>query len=60
MSESALSTPPATGSPPPAERPVVDDAAIARDRLRRLAGELSRTQDRRRLVEYLRLRRSLR
>ncbi|HLL87685.1 MAG TPA: hypothetical protein VK324_00115 [Tepidisphaeraceae bacterium] len=51
---------PIAAPPPAAERPVVDDAAAARERLRRLGEELSRTRDRRLMIEYLRLRRALR
>jgi hypothetical protein len=46
--------------PPAADRPLVDDAALARERLRRLGEELARTRDRKLMIEYLRLRRSLR
>ena len=50
-----------TSSPPPAaDRPLVDDAALARERLRRLGEELARTRDRKLMVEYLRLRRAMR
>lgn len=47
-------------SPPPADRPVQHEGADAHARLQRLATELTSTRDRRRLIEYLRLRRSLR
>ena len=51
---------PSISSPPLADRPPVrpDDEAAAR--LRQLAIDLTTSTDRRRLIEYLRLRRALR
>jgi hypothetical protein len=54
------SNPTPVESPPPADRPVLREGADAHARLHRLAGQLSTTRDRRCLLEYLRLRRSLR
>lgn len=47
-------------SPPPAAMPPRDPLDEPRARLHQLASELVRTQNRRLLVEFLRLRRSLR
>ncbi len=51
---------PTIDAPPPAGRPVVHEGADAFARLDRLRNELSGSRDRRRLIEYLRLRRALR
>jgi hypothetical protein len=55
---SEVSEPIAVDAPPLADRPPQRDESVAR--LRRLATELSRSHDRRHLIEYLRLRRALR
>jgi hypothetical protein len=62
MSESTTSAPaaPAIESPPPAAMPARDTGPDPRQRLQQLALELVRTKNRRLLIEYLQLRRSLR
>jgi hypothetical protein len=47
-------------SPPPAAQPARDPLPDPRARLHALASELSRTRNRRLLVEFLQLRRALR
>jgi hypothetical protein len=47
-------------SPPPSAMPARDESADARTRLHQLAHELIKTHNRRLLVEYLQLRRTLR
>ena len=60
MSEStSASSAPAIESPPPAAMPA-HSAPDPRQRLHQLALELVRTKNRRLLIEYLQLRRSLR
>lgn len=49
-----------TDCPPPAPQPVREPPPDPRARLHQLAAELSRTQNRKLLVEFLRLRRALR
>ena len=60
---SATNDPPATAvaceCPPPAAQPVRDDGPDPRVRLLQLAGELARSHNRRLVIEYLRLRRSV-
>jgi hypothetical protein len=61
MSDATVEKPGTIESPPPAERPAqADPNADARARLNQLAAELIKTHNRRLLVEFLRLRRSLR
>ena len=45
--------------PPPAEQPARDELPDPRVRLLALAGELMRSQNRRLVIEYLRLRRAM-
>jgi len=47
-------------SPPPAPQPVRESPPDPRARLHQLASELTRSHNRRVLIEFLRLRRSLR
>lgn len=56
MSESET---PVIESPPPAPAPVREPEPDARVRLHQLADELARTQNRRLLIEFLRLRRAI-
>jgi hypothetical protein len=60
MSETTVEPSAPVESPPLAERPAKDEGDDARARLNRLAAELIKTHNRRTLVEFLRLRRSLR
>ena len=50
---------PSCESPPPAPNPPRDEIPDPRVRLLQLAGELMRSQNRRLVVEYLRLRRAI-
>jgi len=65
MSETLESTSPATATPPfeappPSPMPVQTPGDAARSRLLELASELRRSHNRKLLVEYLQIRRSLR
>ena len=57
--EEAAQPAPPCESPPPAAQPPRDDLPDPRVRLLQLAAELMRSHNRRLVIEYLRLRRSL-
>ena len=59
MSEPNESLAPAVESPPPTPAPAHESVSDPRQQLHKLAHELIRANNRRLLVEYLRLRRSI-